>query len=99
MTGDDGIESFGTVDRRRGADGALQLDDLAAIRQDLHKVLALLLTAANIVSADMGQRRGALHGPVDSHDWDVGVDDGLNRRGQSLRILRRDDYTVDTLGN
>ena len=99
VIGDHGVESLGPVDRRGRADGALQLHDLAALRKDLHEVLALLLAAADVVGADVTQSLDALHGAVDGHNRDAGVDDRLNRRGERLHVLRRDDHTVDSLGD
>ena len=40
-----------------------------------------------------------LDGAVDGHDRDAGVDDRLDRRGERLDVLGRDDDAVDALGD
>ena len=59
--------------------------------------VTLLLAAADIVGTDVTQNLDALHGAVDGHERDAGVDDRLYRRGQRLCILGRDDDAVDSL--
>ena len=68
VIGDHGVESRRAVDRRGVTNRALQLDHVASLREDFHPVLALLLTAADIVSTDVAQNLDALHGAVDRHE-------------------------------
>ena len=93
------LESRRAVDRRGRADLALELDDLATVRQQAQQELALLLATAHVVSADVSERVRAGDVAVDGDDRNTGVDGCLDRRSERLDVLRRDDDAIDALGD
>ena len=69
------VQALVAVDGRAGAGRALQVDDVRAVREQLHDQLALRLAALDVVGADMGEdARHLVDAPVDRDDRDAGVD-------------------------
>ena len=90
LTGEDLVESLMAVDGRGRTGLTLQLDDVAAVRQDLDQIAALEPATLDIVRADMGQRVDIRDVAVDRNDDHAGIDRGLHRRGQRGDVVRAD---------
>ena len=92
------VQALAAVDGRAGAWRALQVDDVGAVREELHDQLALRLAALDVVGADMGKdARNVVDAPIDGDDRDAGIDRLLQRRRHGVDFARADDDAVDAL--